>query len=238
MPKRSVLIVQNISREEPGIISDVLDKNGITSTIVNMSQNQELPYPLDFDAVIVMGGPDSANDNTPKMHSELALVRECLDNNVPYLGICLGMQDLVHETGGKVVPNTFREVGFRHADGQSYKVILTEEGQKDQLFEGLGNEFPVFHLHGETVELTENITLLAKGNFVPNQIVKAGTNSYGIQSHFELTQKMLEKWLEEDPWLKETDTEKIRQQFDEIKEQYTQTAQQLFTNFLTIANLI
>lgn len=238
MPKRSVLILQNIPREGPGIIRDVLGKNNIQPVTVDLSQSTQIPQIEDFAAVVVMGGPDSANDKTPKMRQELALVKSCLDQQIPYIGVCLGMQALVKSAGGKVMPGELREVGFTGPDGRTFKVSLTGEGRSDPLFNKLGDEFAVFHLHGETVKPSENVQLLAEGNFVRNQIIKVGPNAYGIQSHFELTDQMLKRWLNEDPWLQELNPEKIRKQFAQIKEEYTQTAWQLFTNFLRIANLV
>lgn len=238
MAKRSVLIVKNIEREGPGTIEKVLRKNGIKPKIVDLSEGQELPPVENFSAVIVMGGPDSANDETPKMRQELSLVKSCLDQQIPYMGVCPGMQTLVKAAGGKVMPGEIREVGFAGPDGRTFKVSLTDEARNDPLFNKLGNEFPVFHLHGETVEPSENVQLLAEGNFVRNQIVKVGPNAYGIQSHLELTDQMLKRWLNEDPWLQELDPEEIRKQFAQIKKEYTQTAWQLFTNFLRVANLI
>lgn len=237
MAEKQVLIIQNIPREGPGIIQQVLDKNSIKSQIVDLSQNHPIPPLEDFKSVVVMGGPDSANDDTPKMKSELGVVRQCLAQEKPYLGICLGMQDLVKAAGGQVVPNTFREIGFKAPSGKTYKVTLTENGKIDPLFAKMAQEFPVFHLHGETVIPSASVNLLAEGNLVKNQIVKVGPNAYGIQGHLELTDEMLETWLNQDPWLQEQNAQQIREQFKLMKTEYTQTAWTLITNFLEIAGL-
>lgn len=237
MAERSVLIIQNIPREKPGIIQEVLDKNGILSTVVDLSTNQKIPPIDNFGAVVVMGGPDSANDETPKMHRELSSIREALDSQVPYLGICLGMQTLVKAAGGEVVKSPTREIGFIGPDGKPFQVTLTEAGRKDALFSGLGDKLPVFHLHGETVVPTANVQLLASGEFVENQIVKVGENAYGIQSHFELTGEMLDKWIKEDPDLQALNARELRQEFARIRNQYNLTAWTLFKNFLQVAGL-
>jgi len=59
-----------------------------------------------------------------------------------------------------------------------------------------------------------------------------------VQGHFELTERMLDVWLLEDPDLKKQDAKKVRADFAEIKEEYARTANQIFTNFLKIAKLI
>ena len=44
----------------------------------------------------------------------------------------------------------------------SYSMLeLTASGRKDPLFKGIEDSFNVFHLHGETVILTEKMELLA-----------------------------------------------------------------------------
>ena len=112
---------------------------------------------------------------------------------------------------------------------------MTEEGETDPLFKGLDHSFNVFHLHGETVELTNDMTLLAVGKFCRNQIVKVGSNAYGIQCHFELTPEMFEIWINEDPDLLMLDNEVLRSDFENIKIKYTRVGRQLFQNFLNIA---
>ena len=114
-------------------------------------------------------------------------------------GICLGLQTLVKAAGGRIIKSPVRETGFLDPEGSHFTTELTAAGKQDPLFEGLDHSFKVFHLHGETVELTDSITLLSTGKFCRNQIVRVGKNAYGIQCHFELTPEMLETWMNEDP---------------------------------------
>jgi GMP synthase (glutamine-hydrolysing) len=191
---------------------------------------------------VVLGGPDSANDTTPKMLAEQQRVKAALNAGVPYLGICLGLQIAVKVAGGKVVKSV-KEVGLRNAEGTPYSVTLTDLaltalGKKDPLFVGLRNDFRVFQLHGETVEMTKDMQLLATGADCRNQIVKLAHNAYGIQSHFELTREMLADWLKADPDLSPLDGQKVMTEFETIEEVYTITGLSLLRNFLHIAGLI
>lgn len=233
--EKEILFLKNISRENPGLLEDIIKELGIKYSIVDLSQNESIRSLDNYAAVVVLGGPDSANDKTPEMENELALIRNILDAKIPYLGICLGLQTLIKASGGEVVKSQTREIGFRDQNGENFKVELTESGREDILFKGLGNSLTVFQLHGETVMLTENMKLLATGEFCRNQIVKAGPTSYGIQCHFELTQEMLEVWMNEDQDLKELDRDHLRSDFETIRLNYTQTGRQLFLNFLKIA---
>ena len=96
----------------------------------------------------------------------------------------------------------------------------------------------VFQLHGETVELTSDMIVLATGKFCNNQIVKVADKAYGIQSHFELTSEMLTIWAEQDPDLIPIGKEKLIADFEKIEQSYTYIGQTLLHNFLKIAGLI
>jgi GMP synthase (glutamine-hydrolysing) len=236
--EKEILIVKNITRENPGLLENIIRERGIKYSVVDLSQRQNFQSIENYGAVVVLGGPDSANDGNQKMENELALIREVLEANIPYLGICLGLQTFVKAAGGQVVKNQSKEVGFRDQNGNYFTVELTKEGQRDALFRGLDHSFNVFHLHGETVILTENMKLLAVGKFCRNQIVKIGSNSYGIQCHFELTPEMFETWINEDPDLQKLDRDQLRWDFEAIKDKYAQVGRQLFQNFLNIATFL
>jgi GMP synthase-like glutamine amidotransferase len=235
---KEILILKNITREGPGIIEIILKEIGISYTIADLSSLTPLPSVKNYQCIIILGGPDSANDTSHKMKDELALISEAIKAEIPYLGICLGMQTLVKAAGGKVVKSPVKEVGFRDPDGDFFKVELTDYGRKDPLFNGMSQSFNVFQLHGETVVLTENMKLLANGKFCESQIVKIGSNAYGIQCHFELTHELFEEWIREESDLKLLDKEKLRIDFEAIKEEYSRTGVLLFKNFLCIAGII
>jgi len=145
---------------------------------------------------------------------------------------------LVKAAGGKVVKNKIKEIGFCDSDRNFFEVDLRKDSQKDPLLYKLGKQIKVFHLHAETVTLTKNMQLLGKGEYCQNQIVKVADSAYGLQGHFELTERMLDVWLLKDPDLKKLDAKKVRADFTKIKKEYERTANQIFTNFLKIAQLI
>ncbi|NLL11960.1 MAG: type 1 glutamine amidotransferase [Fibrobacter sp.] len=233
--KKEILIVKNMTREDQGLLEELLKDRGIGYTVVDLDQGQKFPPVENYGAVVVLGGPDSANDESEKMKSELVRISEVLSAKIPYLGICLGLQALVKASGGKVVKSPVKEVGFIGPDGSNFKVELTEDGKQDPLFEGLDHTFNVFQLHGETVELTDSMALLGTGKFCRNQVVRVGSNAYGIQCHFELTPEMFEIWINEDSDLLELGKEQLRAGFAAIQEEYTSVGRKLLANFLRIA---
>lgn len=233
-----LLLVKNITREGPGLLEGELRQHDVTFDVVDLDKGEQIPDLEAYKAMVVLGGPDSANDDTEKMQGELSRIKEGLDKGMPYLGICLGMQTLVKVSGGSVIPGENKEVGFINPNSKQHTVHLTEEGKRDPLFEGLPDELDVFQLHGETVMLTPDMKLLATGEFCRNQIVRVGEKAYGIQSHFELTPEMLAIWAEQDPDLMPIGKEKLMTDYAAIKDSYTHIGQTLMRNFLHIADLV
>ena len=231
-----VLIIKNTPREGAGLLDRVIAVRRLKATIIDMTDTVKLP-PLDeYAAVIVLGGPDSANDATLKMQREIAYIKDILDRNIPYLGICLGLQTLVKAAGGKVIKNPVAEVGFVAPDNSEYMVTLSTHGRIDPLFNGLGDSFRVFQLHGETVVPTPDMHTLATGKFCTQQVIRYH-KAYGIQCHFELTQELFELWLHEDADLQKRDTNSLRYEFESIFDEYTNIGVTLFHNFFDVAGL-
>ena len=237
MGKR-VLVVKNRTHEGPGLIEVLLKEHQIPYGITDLDQGERFPSPKSYGAVIVLGGPDSANDRTAKMKEELDRIREALDLKIPYLGICLGLQTLVKAAGGEVVKSPVKEIAFRDQDHEWFQVDLTEEGKRDPMFTRFHTSFPIFHLHGETVVLSEEMTLLGRGKWCANQVARVGENAYGLQGHLELTSEMFEVWLQKDPDLLKLDKEMLRKDFVLLQKEYEKTIRQLFVNFMRLVGFI
>ncbi|ABB23407.1 type 1 glutamine amidotransferase [Pelodictyon luteolum] len=230
-----LLIVKNITHEGPGLLEGLLLDRRIDADIADLSRGDPFPDPDSYRALVVLGGPQSVNDPTPEMQGELKQIEKALKKEIPYLGICLGMQALVHAAGGRVVPCPEKETGFFDPTGDPYRMELSEEGQSDPLFKGLGDRFRVFQLHGETVVPATGTVLLGTGHRCHHQAVKAGKHAYGLQCHFEMTRDTLDRWTEIDPDLKAMGRERLLGEFDELQEEYRTTGLRLLGNFLDIA---
>ena len=235
---KPILILKNVPRENPGLIEVLLKEHKLKYQIVDFDSSTIIESITNYSALIILGGPESANDMTPKMQNELTLIRKAIQSQIPYLGICLGFQTLVKAMGGNVVKCQESEIGFRAPNNEFYKVKLTSKGSADKLFNRLPDYFTVFQLHGETVQLTPLMTLLATGDFCQNQIVKIAENAYGIQSHFELTNDLFESWITKDSDLQELNADQLRSDFESIKKDYQETGRHLFENFFILAGLI
>lgn len=229
-----ILFIKNKTREHPGSLRSILEKRGVKYDIIDLDKGALLPDPEKYDCLIVLGGPDSANDKTNKMISEVKYVKEWLETGKPYFGICLGLQVMVVAAGGHSEVNPVQEHGFFDHNDEAFTVKIVTG---DPLFKGVDKEFKVFQLHGETVSLTDSMTVLGSGEHCVNQIIKLNDNQYGVQFHLELDQDMMSLWAEEDSSLIEIGTSKIVNQFSDIFEEYTRTGNTLFNNFLNIAEI-
>lgn len=232
-----ILIVKNITREGPGLLEAVLAEQNVTYDLVDLSKGEAFPSPLTYRALIVLGGPASANDQSDTMVTELAQVRQAFEHTIPYLGICLGLQVGVKAAGGSVVAGSVKEIGLHDQKGDPYTIQLTDSGKRDPLVAGLADQVRVFQLHGETVAPTPDMAILGTGKWCQNQIVRIGEQAYGIQSHFELTPDMLAIWAAEDPDLIPLGAAALLTEFHTIRGEYTRTGRTLLRNFLRLAGL-
>lgn len=228
------LIVQNVAREGPGLIGEVLNKRKYWIDIIDFN-GKDFPELSNYDVAFALGGPDSANDETTKMKEELQIVKEIIKLHIPYFGVCLGMQILVKTAGGDVFPNKIKEIGCRDSAGSYYEVELTADGMDDTIFNGINSTFKIFQLHGETVALKDNMKLLGIGKHCKNQIVKIGNCAYGIQGHPEVTETMLREWLAEDSMFDKYDKNAILKDCRDSQEEYESNGLRLINNFLDIA---
>jgi GMP synthase (glutamine-hydrolysing) len=140
-----------------------------------------IPHDITWDAVsglnpkgiILSGGPASVYD--PDAPLAPAWV---YDSGLPVLGICYGMQVMVHQLGGKVSPSTKREYG--HA-------VLHQNSNGEPLFQGLPPSMPVWMSHGDQIaEAPPGFSALAYTDNSPIAVVGNKAGMLGIQFHPEV----------------------------------------------------
>ncbi len=237
-PDSTIWFIKNTTTEGPGYLAELLKHWKIKYQICSLQRGDVLPEVGLQDAVIVLGGPMSANDQTDSMLDTVRWSRVMLEKNVPYLGICLGLQILVKAAGGKVVKSPVKEVGLKMNGRAPFTCDLTEDGRNDPLFQRFQKRFPIFQLHGETVELTDSMKLMAKGKWCHNQIVKVSHKAYGFQGHLEMTTRLLADWLNSDEDLVHEDADKLLKDWFRAEKELHYYCRKVLLNFLKVARIV
>ena len=186
-----VLVLQHIACEPPGTYEDVLRARGAQTVRVELDEGQELPDRREIDAIVCMGGPMSATDDAelPWLTAEKAFIAEAVRADVPFWGVCLGVQLLAASLGARVYPGQAPEVGV-------LPVQLTDAAQDDPVFSTLPREVPTLQWHGDTFELPEGAVALAGSPAYPNQAFRYGAYAYGVQFHVEVSPELAREWAE------------------------------------------
>ena len=186
-----VLVLQHIACEPPGVYEDVLRRRGATLHRVEVDAGDELPDWREFDAMVAMGGPMSANDDAalPWVSDEKLLIRDAVRAGLPFWGVCLGVQLLAASLGARVYAGEAPEVGV-------LPVELTEAGTRDPVFAALPPTLPALQWHGDTFDLLGGAVRLAGSDAYPNQAFRWGSKAYGVQFHLEVSPEMARAWAE------------------------------------------
>ena len=202
-----VLVIQNTRIEEIGYLGELLNNDGFVIHLVN-AKHEKLPE-KNYSLLVILGAPESANDDLPYLQAEQKLIKKTVDADIPVLGICLGSQLIAKTFGGKVYRGPKKEIGFYHD-------LRIDNNSK--LFSGFTNPFTVFHWHGDTFDLPEKAVRLVHSENYPNQAFQIAS-AVGLQFHLEVNEEMVNLWLDKTqeklhqiPYI---DPQKIRSDIDE-----------------------
>jgi len=179
-----VLVVQNTRIESSGYLGELLSRDGFDITSIN-AKHEIIPNKK-FSLVVILGAPESANDDFPYLIEEQQLIKNSVNDNVPVLGICLGSQLIAKTFGAKVYSGPKKEIGF-------YNDLKISSAST--FFSGFQNPFTVFHWHGDTFDLPQGAMRLASSEHYPNQAFQY-KSAIGLQFHLEVNEEMVNLWLD------------------------------------------
>jgi len=189
-----IIILQHIAIETPGYIKDLMIKDGVELTTIQLDEGDVIPNDLSiFDGMFCMGGPMDTwmEKDYPWLVEEKKKIKEfVVDLEKPFLGFCLGCQLLGEVVGGQVVKSSPPEIGI-------LDINLLENKNSDKLFSQFPNSVKALQWHSYEVAGLEdniNITLLGSSPLTKYQIFKYKNHAYGIQFHIEIKDNTVSDW--------------------------------------------
>ncbi|MCS6876269.1 MAG: glutamine-hydrolyzing GMP synthase [Aquificaceae bacterium] len=172
MHKRPVLVL-NFGSQYVQLIARRVRELGVYSEIVPYNISLEEIKEKEPYCLILSGGPASVYEKDAPMPKP-----DIYQMGIPVLGICYGLQVMVHQLGGLV------ERAQKQEYGRSRLRVLAE----DELFRGLPVEFDVWMSHADkAVRLPEGFESLASSENSVYAVIKHKEKPlYGVQFHPEV----------------------------------------------------
>lgn len=191
-----ILVVEHESNASIGLVGERIEAAGAQMQLVGPEIGREVPTSATgFDGVVVLGGTPGPTDDDdanwlPQVRS---LIADCLEREVPFLGICLGAELLAVVAGGTVA-------GVRNgAEIGLCPVRVTDAGEADPLLRDLPGELKALQWHTlEIHELPPGSVSLCASDRCPNQAFRVGPAAWGVQFHLEGLASTAEDWARED----------------------------------------
>jgi len=181
------IIVIDFGSQYSHLIARRIRELKVYSEVFTASSTWETVRHINPKGVILSGGPASVYDpGAPRIPDWV------FERDLPVLGICYGMQALVHQLGGEVVPGQLQEYG---------SAVLHQDGGEASLFKELPPTFQVWMSHGDRIAtLPPGFSSLAYTENSPVAALGNGNGIFGLQFHPEvnhtpLGQSILENFL-------------------------------------------
>jgi GMP synthase (glutamine-hydrolysing) len=186
-----VAVLRHDSVDHFGVGEEVLTAEGLEVEYVECWRGRPTPRARDYDAFVILGGEMNA-DETGRysfLLDERELIRECVAESVPTLGICLGGQLMARAFNAPVSAGDSRESAF-------LPIRPTPAAREDPLLCVYRDGDRVFRWHEDAFAVPNGAVLLLEGGPVaPNQGFRVGERSWGVQFHPEVTVELVESWL-------------------------------------------
>ena len=229
--EKTLLVVKHVGQEGPGMLVKPFEDAGWSVLTVELGRGEPLPDDLaNIGAVVVLGGPMNVYEEEayPFLREEDRFIRQVLSEEIPFLGICLGVQLLAKACNAPVTKAGQKEVGW-------YDVNLTSAAHQDRLFRKVASPLTVFQWHEDTFGIPEGGTLLCVSDGVPNQAFRIGNCAYGLQFHLEAPLAMIGAWMKDE---ERERAEAILRQGRGLEAAVGQQAAVIFSNFRRLAESV
>ena len=166
------IVVLDFGAQYSQLIARRIREQNVFSVVLPFNASLEEIRSYSPVGMVLSGGPSSVYDQDAP-HAD----KTVLQLGVPVLGICYGLQFMVHALGGKVRP----------ADKREYGHATVEIKNGSQLFRGLPKVLAVWMSHGdEAVELPAGFHLTASSPNAVAAIENPTQRMWAVQFHPEV----------------------------------------------------
>jgi GMP synthase (glutamine-hydrolysing) len=172
--RHETIVVLDFGSQYTQLIARRIREQGVFSVIIPYNADlSEISERSNVKGLILSGGPSSVYDEkAPQVSSDL------MDLEVPVLGICYGLQLLMHQAGGRVAAAGKREYGRAQLNLQ----------QSSPLFQGIKDQSVVWMSHGDKViDLAPGFEAIGNTSNSPYAVVRHHEFPvFGLQFHPEV----------------------------------------------------
>ena len=171
--QRDSILIIDFGSQYSRLIARRIRESKVYCEIISHKSSWDDISKLNPKGVILSGGPSSVYDESAPLCPLWVY-----ESGLPILGICYGMQVMVHQLGGTVSNSAKREYG--HA-------ILHQNSTQEKLFNGLGASMSVWMSHGDRIDaLPPGFESKAFTDNSPIAVIGNNANLFGIQFHPEV----------------------------------------------------
>ncbi len=168
----STIVILDFGSQYTQLIARRIREFNVFSVVLPCTVSLDKVKALNPKGVILSGGPSSVYDaDAPKADPAVLAL------GVPVLGICYGLQFIVHHLGGKVEPAPAREYGHAQVS------VIAET----PLFRGLPQAMDVWMSHGDEAKaLPDGFSLTAETSNAVAGIADEARRIWAVQFHPEV----------------------------------------------------
>ncbi len=172
-PSRETVVIIDFGSQYSRLIARRVRESNVYCELAPHTAPWETVERLSPRGVILSGGPASVYEDGAPLAPEWVY-----ESGLPVLGICYGMQAMVHQLGGKVAPASRREYGYAE---------LRQSVSDAPIFRGMSSSSQVWMSHGDNIaELPSGFSALAHTDNSPIAALGDGGGRLGIQFHPEV----------------------------------------------------